>query len=292
MKLSASTKISVIKKLITSTELIASVEFIISTELNLQCSTSFIDTRGLKFKNSTSLICITHLSNETKLEFCYDTEFDSSFILVTIIEKYYSHLLVYEMKNDQKIRCRDLEENLEFSSWVKLSIKTLISKELFVTMIEKFHVMSKLSCDILIETNIMKSYEIFSIWETNDDSDHVVIQDRHRIEVRFESRFSLRSRRILSRTSIILSIKTKIQKSSRRIFVNVYFDASHVLSKEHEQNIEMHHKSFAKRNYVFESISLKNSVLKIYLIEVHVIMNDETSFVPMTNFEKSVTKIR
>jgi hypothetical protein len=146
------------------------------TEQFLVLNSDIIVIKDLRFKDYISMLCSTHLSDEIEIEFCFDTKSDSSLTSTKTIEKYFSHFSVYVMSDEQKIRCRELESNrLEFNSWIELSIRILTTEETYVILKEEFHIMSNLSCDIVMRTDIMKSFNIFLVWDKNDSSNHVFI---------------------------------------------------------------------------------------------------------------------
>jgi hypothetical protein len=235
----------------------------------------------------------THLLDDTKIELCYDTSSDSSLVFIDIVIFYYSNLSIYQMRGDQKIRCQDLEiERLKSDICIELSIRILIIEDQYVILKKEFHIMSQLSCKIIIEIDIIKSFDIVSVWEKNEASDHVLIQSQHLVRVTVISTKSLRSRKINNNitNSTVLALRTT--RVSKRTSVNVYSIETTILKLDHKQNIEVHHKSMTKEFYMFESIVQKDLVLEIYITAVHAVISNELCFLSVVNFEETEEKIR
>jgi hypothetical protein len=68
-------------------------KFLLSTE-------EIATTKDLRFKDYSSMLCNTHLSDETKIEFCFDTESDLFLTLIRATKDYYSHLSIYIMSDE------------------------------------------------------------------------------------------------------------------------------------------------------------------------------------------------
>ena len=60
------------------------------------------------FKKYSNLRCQIHLFDDREIDFCYDIESISSLIAAETIQDHYSNIALYEMKKDQKIRCKDI----------------------------------------------------------------------------------------------------------------------------------------------------------------------------------------
>jgi hypothetical protein len=117
--------------------------------------------KDLRFKNYINMLKNTHLLNDTKIELCYDTSSDSSLVFIDIVIFYYSNLSIYQIRDDQKIRCQDVEtKRLKSDICIELSIRILIIEDQYVILKREFHIMSQLSCNIIIEIDIMKSFDI------------------------------------------------------------------------------------------------------------------------------------
>jgi hypothetical protein len=262
------------------------------TEQFLVFNSDIIAIKDLRFRDYFSMLCSTHLSDEIEIEFCFDTESDSSLTSTKTIEKYFSHLSVYVMSDEQKIRCRELEsDKLEFNSWIELSIRILTTEETYVILKEKFHIMSNLSCDIVMRTDIMKSFDISLVWDKNNSSNHVFIQKNHTIKMRATNQNSLRFRKILEDSWITVHA-VKIRSSSRRKSINVYANIFEILSFDFEQNVSVRHKLIIKENYVFESISQRDSILDVHATTTHAVITNQTNFISLTNFEFFLIKVR
>ena len=69
---------------------------------------------------------------------------------------------MFKMSNDQKIHCQKIDENQEIDLCAKLSIKMLNIVDNYIILKEKFHIMKNLSCSLIVEINILKSYDVSS----------------------------------------------------------------------------------------------------------------------------------
>jgi hypothetical protein len=239
------------------------------------------------------MISSTHLIDETKMKFCLDTESESFLIFAKTARTHYSHLLIYIMSNDQKIRCIELSsKKLKFDFWIELSIRLLTTEKIFITLKEEFHIMSNLSCDIVIETDTMKSFDISSIWEKNEASNRVSIQETHLVKIRVSSRKFMRARKIKNSIFITTILSIKVRQFSKRKAINVYAINVEILNAELDLNVLTRHKSIAASSYVFELIAQKDLALDLYVTTIHALVTSETSSISVANFEKISIKIR
>ena len=90
----------------------SNTSFIKSTFLHLISATkhflnskNFYQSKNLKYKIYTSILTKIHLNNETELDFCYDTESKFFLIRADIVRDHYSDAEIFQMNNEQKIRC-------------------------------------------------------------------------------------------------------------------------------------------------------------------------------------------
>ena len=72
-------------------------------------SESSTELKGFKYKKYISLFCKMHANGE-ELEMCYDIDSGSFLISAVALCFYYSLAEVFQMKNDQKIRCQGIEK--------------------------------------------------------------------------------------------------------------------------------------------------------------------------------------
>ena len=71
---------------------------------------SFVEFKEHNFKQYNNLRCQIHLFDDREIDFCYDTKSISSLIATNTIRNHYSNILLYEMKKNQKIRCKDIND--------------------------------------------------------------------------------------------------------------------------------------------------------------------------------------
>ena len=139
----------------------------------------------------------------------------------------------------------------------------------FVTIVEEFHIIKNLSCFIMINTNIIKSYNISSRWNFNDKSNTILIQNIHEIQITIVKKEFMKITQIQNFTKILLFmfIKTKILKTSKQQQINVYVKNFVILKESQKRNVKMTHKSLTKEFYVFEAIRKQNFDLNIYFFQ-------------------------
>ena len=128
-------------------------------------SKKFYQSKNLKYKIYTSILTKTYLNNETKLNFCYDTESKFFLIWTDIVRDHYAKTEVFQMNNEQKIRCQNINDIQKLNLCAILFIKNLTTDDVYVNMKKKFHIMNELLCSLMTETNFMKSYYIFFKWK-------------------------------------------------------------------------------------------------------------------------------
>ena len=97
--------------------------------------------------------------------------------------------------------------------------------ENFVNMKNEFHVMSILSCFIILGTNFMKSFDIIFKWRKKKDQNIIIIQKIHQIEIKIIKIQSFLIKKINSiKFAFVISfaIKKATMKSFRKRRINVY----------------------------------------------------------------------
>ena len=124
-------------------------------------SENFYQSKNLKYKIYTSILTKTHLNNETKLKFCYDTKSEFFLIRTNIVRNHYSNAEIFPMNNEQKIRCQNINDTQKSNQCIIFFIKNLTTDDVYVNMKKKFHIMNKFFCFLMTETNFMKFYYIF-----------------------------------------------------------------------------------------------------------------------------------
>ena len=229
-----------------------------------------------------------------KLKMCYDTKSKSSLMFMKTVRNHYSTIKMHKMKNEQRIRCRDIEGQKKFDMWIELSIRNKIINENFVIIKKKFHVISNLSCFLIMKTDLMKAYDIISKWNKKKETDLMIIQKKHRIAVIVTKNSSAKFKKIKKATSLLtiaLSIKIKILNPSKRRQINVYAEKNKIIEFEHEINVLIMRKPLVLSNYIFRSIHKRNLATESYLIEMNVVISDTWNSTSMTNLKKTSIKI-
>ena len=123
-------------------------------------SKSVIEIREFKFRKFINLSCLIHLTNESEIQFCYYIDSISSFVFEEIIKTYYSNIFIYHMKNEIKIRCQRIKNRQKSDLYVNLSIKIMTLFVNYVIITDEFHVMRIFSFSLIVDTNIIKIYDI------------------------------------------------------------------------------------------------------------------------------------
>lgn len=73
-------------------------------EYILKFNASFYQ-KGIKFRNYTNVIIITHLKTGIELKIYYDTVSEPSLIIADVIKLFYSNSSIFRMNNDRIIQC-------------------------------------------------------------------------------------------------------------------------------------------------------------------------------------------
>ena len=85
------------------------------------------------------------------------------------IQNHYFTTKMHKMKNDQRIRYKGINDQKKLNMWIEFSIRNRIVDENFVIMKKKFHVISNLSCFLIMKIDFMKIYDIISKWNKKKD---------------------------------------------------------------------------------------------------------------------------
>ena len=272
---------------------IFTIEYILKSE-------SSTEIREFKFRKFTNLSCLIHLTNESEIQFCYDTDSTSSLVFEETIKTYYSNIFIYHMKNGIRIRCQEIEDHQENNLYINLLIRIMTLFVNYVIVTNEFHVMRILSFSLVMNTNLMKVYDIFFKWKKDIESNIVFIQKTHEVKVIIIKNESLKARKVffseknfdlVSNFVTSFSLKIKIAES-RRKHTNVYFDETIIIVEDKKQNVRVFYKSFIKISHVFESIKKHNFSLDMYFIEMHALISHEIISISMTNFDEISAKIR
>ncbi len=97
------------------------------------------------------------------MKFCFDIEFASFLISSFTKKQFYSTFSIFHMKNNQKMTCQKIiSRKIKFNLYTKTSIRMKTFNDFFAIFSEKFHILDDVSCSIVVETNLMKSYNISS----------------------------------------------------------------------------------------------------------------------------------
>jgi hypothetical protein len=258
-------------------------------------SSANIRHEDLNFRNYISLFTLTYLSDESTVEFCFDTDSSSSLIFASIKKQLFSNASLFFMKDNQRITCQNIVfEKIRSDLWTKLSIRMKTTIEAFVIFFEEYHIMKSISCSIIVRTDLMKSFDINSTWKQQNESNHVIIQDSHRVEMKAISSaktFEIKQENLTKNLSN-LSTKLRFLRSLKRRFTNVYAINSYVLQSDQRKNIEVKHKSLVKRTYQFSSWSHMKAFTSCFVFEISEMINDDVFVISIANFENCSIKIR
>lgn len=143
----------------------------------------------------------------------------------------------------------------------------------------------------MIDINTMKSYNISLIWEKNEVSNHVSIQENHLMKIRALIKDFLRARKVKKYYSTSI-LAAKIIQSLKRRLINVYATNVKILKIRFNRNVFTQHKLITKDNYVFEFITQKNLKLNLYATTIHALITNKLNSILLMNFEIISTKIR
>ncbi len=140
--------------------------FVEKSEKYILKSAFDIKHQEFNFKNFINLFCQTYLLNENSMKFCFDIEFASFLISSFTKKQFYLTSSIFHMKNNQKMTCQKIiSRKIKFNLYTKISIRMKTFNDSFAIFSEKFHILDDISCSIVVETNLMKSYNISSNWD-------------------------------------------------------------------------------------------------------------------------------
>ena len=195
-------------------------------------SKNFYQSKNLKYKIYTSILTKIHLNNETELDFCYDTESKFFLIRADIVRDHYSDAEIFQMNNEQKIRCQNINDTQKSNQCIILFIRNLTKDDAYINMKKEFHIMNKLFCFLMTETSFMKFYYISFKWKRKRENDSICIQKKYQIIIKTTKKNFLRTKKIFKTEIIIeLSIKSTKVLSSRKRQTDVYATAVFILKR-------------------------------------------------------------
>ena len=195
-------------------------------------SKNFYQSKNLKYKIYTNILTKIYLNNETKLDFCYDTESKFFLIWTNIVRDHYAKAEVFQMNNEQKIRCQSINDIQKSNLCAIFFIKNLTTDDVYIHVKKKFYIMNELFCSLMTKTNFMKFYYISFKWKRKKENNSICIQKKHQITKKMTKNVFSRTKRIFETEIIIeLSIKaTKISRLKKRQ-TNVYAAIAFILKK-------------------------------------------------------------
>ena len=161
-------------------------------------SKNFHHVKKLKFKNYINTFCVSHFNDDRKIDVCYDTKFEFSFVAANAIANYYPLADIHYIKK-KKIRCQKIKikSNQEFNKWMKLFIKNLTKNNVFIIMKKEFHIINQFFCSLVTKTDFMKSYNITSQWSQQNKKNIILIQKKHKVKIKAIKNFSPRAKKLI-----------------------------------------------------------------------------------------------
>ncbi len=267
--------------------------FVEKSEEYILKSTFDIKQQELNFKNFINLFCQTYLLNENSMKFCFDIEFASFLISFFTKKQFYSTSSIFHMKNNQRITCQEIiSRKIKFNLYTKISIRMKTFNDFFAIFSKEFHILNDVSCSIVVETNLMKSYNISSNWDQRNLFDFVIIQDTHVIKIKATLFQKLKELTRFIRKLFDFSTKIKSLKVSRKKATNVYVVFFHIIESDHDQNVEISHKSLTKDTYQYSSWFYENSETNSFATRINAMIFDDIINVFLTNFDETSIKIK
>jgi hypothetical protein len=164
--------------------------------------------------------------------------------------------------------------------------------DFFAIFSEKFHILNDVFCSIVVKTNLMKSYNINSNWNQRNLFDFVIIQDTHVIEIKATLSQKLKELIRFIRKLLDFSTKIKLLRVSRRKATNVYVVFFHIIESDHDQNVEISHKSLTKNTYQYNSWFYEDSETNSFATKINAMIFDDIINVFLTNFDDASIKIK
>jgi hypothetical protein len=176
--------------------------------------------------------------------------------------------------------------------YTKISIRMKTFNDSFAIFSEKFHILNDVSCSIVVETNLMKSYNINSNWDQKNLSNSVIIQDTHVIKIKAILFQKFKELIRLIRKLFDFSTKIKSLKISRKKATNVYVVFFHIIESDHDQNVEIFHKSLTKNTYQYNSWFYEDSKTNSFATKINAMIFDDIINIFLTNFDDASIKIK
>jgi hypothetical protein len=167
-----------------------------------------------------------------------------------------------------------------------------IFNDFFVTFTKEFHILNDVSCSIVIETDLMKSFNIRSNWKQENLSDFVIIQKLHVVEMKITLSSKLKKSFLFISILSKLFIKMKSLKTFRKKSTNVYVTSFYIFKSEHDKNVEVTHKSLTKDTYQYNSWFYENSKTNSFATRINAMIFDDINNVFLTNFDDDSIKIK
>ncbi len=256
-------------------------------------STFDIKQQEFNFKNFINFFCQTYLFNENSVKFCFDIEFASFLIFFFMKKQFYSTSSIFHMKNNQRMTCQKIiSKKIKFNLYTKISIRMKTFNDSFAIFSEEFYILDDVSCSIVVKTNLMKSYNISSNWNQKNLSNSVIIQDTHVIEIKAILSQKLKKLIRFARKLLDFSTKIKSLRVSRRKATNVYVVFFHIIESDHDQNVEIFHKSLTKNTYQYSSWFYEDSKTNSFATKINAMIFDDIINVSLTNFDDASIKIK
>jgi len=101
-----------------------------------------------------SITCYFNISKSYILYF----NINSKFILINerTYQAFYAYILHYFMTKNKRLRCKRVDEIVTFTLCAKIFLRLKNDKSRIKIIIEETHIVSSLSCDIIIEIELLK----------------------------------------------------------------------------------------------------------------------------------------
>ena len=197
------------------------------------------------------------------------------------------------MTRSKRLRCHEIDaKNVISNLCVNISLRFLNRDEFYAIVIEEVHVILDLSCEMIIDVELIKSKDMIIIWD--DQQNYMIMSERHfsmivtiatssRVKHEFIS-ISI----LIIKSSVIFLIK---RRHSRLKNVIVYAISTTTLKIDQEQNITIKHRDLLKSSYLFESISRTNLTSEKLIIALSAIVHSNQRAILVSNFELMNIKI-
>ena len=152
------------------------------------------------------------------------------------------------MINELRLRCKEIKEEHEtLNDFVKIFIILKDLKKDKIIIIEEVHVINNLSCDLLINNDIMKLFRVIIKWETSEVSNIIRIKNHYvfvRATISSETLIHILNIKTEQRKDFILSLK--IVKVKFRKTIIVYATKTIILKLKTDKNVSIKHKVLLK----------------------------------------------